>query len=207
MLNVFNTRHGLPAIDREFLKVHKDEVFVPFLQWLGTDYGREFLRTPDRWINAFLSESMSSEAPVVCDDIRYPNEADALRENGFLIVKLVRDEGERQESLLRAGVPADVHSHTSETHLEQIVPDVIIYTDTGVEKLCAAVLWCKHLQQRTRDLYEKQARTPYFVRTGAELMDDIAQVGALVEARRHITVSLISPMYQRMWQTFEDLTS
>jgi hypothetical protein len=206
MINTFNREHGLPEIDRAFLDAHKDEVFVPFLQWLGTEYGRKFLRTPERWINVFLNESYASTFPVVCDDIRFPNEADTLRENGFLIVKLVRDEGERQESLLRSGVPSDVHAHASETELEKIVPDIIVYTDTGVRKLCAAVLWCTSLQTRVAEFYDKQSRQPYFVYTGEQLHDDIKHIAALVQMRSSINVALINPKYKSIWETFQSLT-
>ena len=206
MINTFLTEHGLPTIDRAFLDEHKDEVFVPFLQWLGTDFGRVFLRTPNRWIDAFLTQSYASPVPVVCDDIRFPNEADALRENGFLIVKLVRDEGERQESMLRSGVNVNVQGHASETELEKIVPDIIINTDTGVDKLCAAVLWCTHLQKTVAAFYEKQARVPYFSYTDSQLQDDLIQIHALLDTRKYIHVSLVNPAYVHMWETFEALT-
>lgn len=206
MINTFNEAQGLPLINRAFLDEHKDEVFVPFLQWLGTNYGRKFLRTPDRWINRFLHDSYSSPEPVVCDDIRFPNEADSLRESGFLIVKLVRDEGERQESLRRSGVSADVHSHASETELENIVPDVIIYTDHGVERLCAAVLWCKHLQERVRSFSERRGIAPYFQPTQDDMKAEVAQIYALRKARAGINVELINPMYISVWSAFEVLT-
>ena len=207
MINTFNTRVGLPEIDRQFMADHKDEVFVPFLQWLGTDYGRVFLKTPDRWINAFLDQSYSSVDPVVCDDIRFPNEADALSDNGFLIVRLIRDPSDRLESLLRAGVNPDVHGHASETELSNIKPDLIVRVDGGIDVLNASMLWCVTFQQAVQEFFRMQAQVPYFHYTDVQLAESIELIRSLQESRSLVQIQIEDPVYAHVWNTFEDLTN
>lgn len=51
------------------------------LQTLGTEYGRQCLH-PDVWVHAWLSrtsEALAGGHRVICDDMRFPNELDAVR--------------------------------------------------------------------------------------------------------------------------------
>jgi hypothetical protein len=85
------------------------------------------------WRNVALSRIAEAEAagrPVVVSDVRYPDEADALRDRGFLLVRLVRRQDERSEA----------DSHASEQLPDAIdvdwtvnnggtVPDLLRYAD------------------------------------------------------------------------------
>lgn len=61
------------------------------LQYLGTDLGRNI--DPDIWVHKFESKlrSLSPHLDLVCTDLRFPNEAECLKANGFKIIKIVRD--------------------------------------------------------------------------------------------------------------------
>lgn len=107
-------------------------VFRPLLEWVGVTFGRDYLGTPDRWIRLF-ERRIRGDFNVVCDDMRLPNEADALRKMGFLIVRIVRPEEERQAALRAAGEPDGLMP--SEVDIDRIVPDVTIANDGSVDDL------------------------------------------------------------------------
>lgn len=99
--------------------------FRPLLEWLGTTYVREYLGLPHYWIDTFrdkINDNTRRGIAIVCDDIRFPNEADSLRDT-FLIVRLVRQEIPRQASLVAAGEPAALHI-VSERTLDRIQADL-----------------------------------------------------------------------------------
>lgn len=133
-----------PFMTRELLDKHKDEYFVPLLQWLGTEWARQFLMAPTIWIDAFLASAEAAERPVVCDDCRYLNEANALSEAGFVTVRIKRPEDERQASLNAANA-GGILGHASETELEQIETDLTLnnvdltFLDLGMAHICEMV--------------------------------------------------------------------
>jgi hypothetical protein len=54
------------------------------MQTLGTEWGRDCVR-PDVWLRCWernVKYYLSSDLPVICDDVRYPNEADLIRKLG-----------------------------------------------------------------------------------------------------------------------------
>lgn len=200
MINTFHREEGMPEIDRAYLDAHKDEVFVPFLQWLGSEYGRQFHHTPTRWIDKFLAQSYSSPVPVVCDDVRFPNEADTLRDNGFLIVKIVRNPYARASSLRNAGVSNDVHSHQSETNIELITPDIVISPAESEEAgdLCNHIDWCIKFQQACAELTEMTAYVPYTAAPGYNA-DFTDKADRLVRSAYWHNITLVSPAYNKMF--------
>lgn len=59
-------------------------------QSLGTEWGRNLIH-PDLWVNAWMSKTKQSSCPiVVADDLRFPNEAESVRELNGLIICIVR---------------------------------------------------------------------------------------------------------------------
>jgi hypothetical protein len=78
-------------IDDLFKPTQKERVLPEFgvsprhlMQTLGTEWGRECVR-PDVWLRCWernVDHYLSSHLSVVCDDVRYPNEADLIRELG-----------------------------------------------------------------------------------------------------------------------------
>jgi hypothetical protein len=107
--------------------------FRPLLEWVGTTFGRDYLGTPDRWIRLFEKRLNETDGPVVCDDMRLPNEANELRDMGFTIVKIVRPELDRLEAMLQAGEPAGLMP--SEEFIDQIEPDYVIHNVGSIEYL------------------------------------------------------------------------
>lgn len=82
----------------------------------------------DFWVRATLDRALAVEAsgtPVVVTDVRFPNEADEVRERGGVIVRIVR--------------PGQVSndSHASETALDDYVEDVLIVNDGTLDDLAA----------------------------------------------------------------------
>jgi hypothetical protein len=88
------------------------------LQRIGTDAMRDNVDA-DFWIKTGLRR-LDEGGPWVNDDTRFLNEAQVLRERGFLIIRLVRP-----------GL-GDTGAHPSETEQEQIIPDLVVYNDQRV---------------------------------------------------------------------------
>ena len=59
-----------------------------FLQLIGTEWGRKI--DPDIWVNLAL-KSQPKEGNVFCADVRFKNEFEALKRDGFVLIKLVRN--------------------------------------------------------------------------------------------------------------------
>ena len=71
------------------------------MQLIGTEWGRDLIH-PKLWINAW--KNTLPDCNVVCDDLRFPNELEVLRERDGIIVNIVRP-----------GFEIDM-SHESEAH-------------------------------------------------------------------------------------------
>lgn len=61
------------------------------MQTIGTDWGRDMIG-PDLWVNVWKHkvESYNGIIPVVNDDCRFPNEAEAIRSLGGIVVRIER---------------------------------------------------------------------------------------------------------------------
>ena len=92
------------------IKYHKDR---NFLQLIGTNWGRNI--DPDIWVNLAL-KNKPVEGNIYCCDLRFKNEFVALKKDGWICVKLVRDKV--SENRLNNGEK----NHVSENELD-------IYTD------------------------------------------------------------------------------
>jgi len=60
-----------------------------FLQWIGTDWARE--KDNNIWINLALKSIENIEGNIYCSDVRFINEFKALKENGFIVIKIERN--------------------------------------------------------------------------------------------------------------------
>ncbi len=105
----------------------KDEVdprygFTPrfVLQFLGTEVGRGIHEMTWIWVweRNFLGYTLSDEN-IVVDDMRFPNEAEAIRKLGGKILRVHK-----------WGAPANLDSHSSENP-DLIVPDYEIGAHVG----------------------------------------------------------------------------
>lgn len=61
------------------------------MQTIGTEWGRDLI-SPDLWIRAWQAAlaKVPADVPVVVDDCRFPNEADAVIAAGGLVVRIER---------------------------------------------------------------------------------------------------------------------
>jgi hypothetical protein len=70
------------------------------MQTLGTEWGRDLI-SPTIWIDAWkfkVQTMLESGFSVVCDDLRFPNEMDAVLELGGRLVKVTRPTAEAVEA-------------------------------------------------------------------------------------------------------------
>ncbi len=94
------------------------------MQTLGTEWGRELIG-PDLWVDAWRARVDALRAPVVADDVRFPNEVAAIRALGGAVVRVDRP-----------GVRA-VNDHVSE-HLA-LGDAVRLVNDGSILNLASAV--------------------------------------------------------------------
>ena len=80
------------------------------MQWYGTDYRRN--QDPEYWTNAmrkYLRKMANAAGVVIIDDVRFPNEAELVREFGGLMYR-IEPHGRWQ--------PGPHAGHASETALD-----------------------------------------------------------------------------------------
>lgn len=89
----------------------------PLVRSLMRNFGTEVRRyhDPDYWVNAWARKIEKCTAPIVfVDDVRFMNEAGSVKNHGGILIKIVSDKP----------VPED--AHTSESEMDQIVPDKVV---------------------------------------------------------------------------------
>lgn len=81
------------------------------MQSLGTEWGRNLI-AEDLWIRAWQAAvaAVPAGVPVVVDDARFPNEGEALRAIGAIVVRIIRPRDVDSASAATA-------SHVSEQHM------------------------------------------------------------------------------------------
>ncbi len=85
-----------------------------FLQWVGTDWARE--KDPDVWIKLTIQESEKiADKNIYCSDVRFLNEFQALKKNGWILIKINRPEN---NSDIRIGTGSSLH--ISENMLDKV---------------------------------------------------------------------------------------
>ena len=95
------------------------------MQSLGTEWGREHV-SPGIWVNLCIDKALRCQNAVI-SDVRFPNEAEAIRKAGGKIVKI-----------FRRGTDAS-DSHPSEA-IDLIQPDMAIYNNWSVKDLHEAIV-------------------------------------------------------------------
>lgn len=102
------------------------------MQSLGTEWGRKLIH-PDLWMNAWkLQVSHTSTPIVVADDLRFMNEAAAVRSFGGIVIRVRRSAVEKIDETLHPSarwwdIPTDaeVHNDGDVDHLERQVGRVL----------------------------------------------------------------------------------
>lgn|GEM_PF-98824 len=90
------------------------------LQRMGTEVGRD-LFGDSFWVDQTMRDVDASGTPVVITDVRFPNEVQAIRERGGIVVRIERD-----------GLPED--AHPSEHALDDYTFDVVIQNEGTVDE-------------------------------------------------------------------------
>ncbi|MYT31724.1 MULTISPECIES: hypothetical protein [unclassified Streptomyces] len=99
-----------------------------YLQRLGTEAGRQVLGE-DVWVNALFRDYETWTNPTVISDVRFPNEAGAIRKRGGLVVEIRRP----SQALIENS------NHVSENALAGWDFDVTILNTGTVEGFRASV--------------------------------------------------------------------
>lgn len=112
----------------------KDRVL---LQMLGSEIRNMKV---DAWAN-FVMKRINAEAPlrVVIDDMRYLNEADILKENGFVLIKLYTPAFLVKKRHI-AGFNQQTNAHPSEVEIDAIDIDYAIDTSGTLEQAYRKVM-------------------------------------------------------------------
>lgn len=95
------------------------------MQTLGTEWGRKI--NPDAWLNVWRSQ-LPASGLVVVPDVRFENEAAAIRGLGGILIHVTRP------------VTADmlaVPAHASEAGIKRQKGDTVLHNDRGIEKVAA----------------------------------------------------------------------
>lgn len=117
------------GVPEEYIYGDKKEEIIPFLgvtgrflmQSLGTDWGRNIVGR-SIWVNMFLF-NLKEDDNVIVDDVRFPNEADALRKAGFTLIRINRPSLEHQDT------------HESERYVNVLCVDADVCNDSSLENL------------------------------------------------------------------------
>ncbi len=104
------------------------------LQLIGTEFGRKLL-SEDIWIESLKVRNSNNN--VVISDVRYKNEADAIKKNGGILIKVIREEPSYIKDILLNNITSmdelekfmkdkypEVHS--SDYNISLLKPDYII---------------------------------------------------------------------------------
>jgi len=125
--------------DIEWLGVDRRTLY----QTLGTGWGRDMIHE-DLWI-AYLARRLERDRPraVVVSDVRFPNEAEFIRSNGGLLLRIAMPEEEsRAEREARIGADLEVGGipgHESESFVDGISCHATLKNSGTVEALQAAL--------------------------------------------------------------------
>lgn len=108
---------------------------------IGTEWGRELI-SQDLWANTW-ARGIADDESVMNDSVRFPNEAQAIRKLGGIVIMIKRP-GTKPARFKWGKVGEFLHDrfglmwgvHDSE-RIDRIKPDFIIHNDSSVEQLYA----------------------------------------------------------------------
>jgi len=120
-----------PETTPDFLEGHLKEIPTDYLagrspryamQTLGTEWGRGLI-SQNFWVDTAMKQIVPGDGDIIFDDVRFPNEALAIRRAGGVVVNVVR--------------PAldPVEAHASEEALADFAFNYVIYNDSMMNKL------------------------------------------------------------------------
>jgi hypothetical protein len=102
------------------------------MQTLGTEWGRQCIH-PNVWTDAWVRRvaDIPTDMCVVADDVRFPNEIEAVRSVGGMIWRIDRP---------GITIAPEVLNHLSEGGLHDVEPDVVIANDGTDRELLEKVM-------------------------------------------------------------------
>jgi hypothetical protein len=113
----------IPEVGWDYAKERLPEV-RRLLQRLGTESIREYYGD-DIWVNRGLKSAAAVNGPVVITDVRFPNEADAIKRAGGVLIRITRPDRDTSRDA----------SHASETHIDTLPVDMVIANDAEIKDL------------------------------------------------------------------------
>ncbi len=96
------------------------------MQTLGTEWGRLCLDR-DLWVNIGIAKAKQYDKAVITD-VRFPNEAEAIKEQGGIIIRVLRETSDKAKD-----------EHASEM-IDNIVPDYFVDNNAGLQDLKTEIL-------------------------------------------------------------------
>lgn len=97
------------------------------MQTLGTEWGRGI--NPDLWADLTISKASKAAGKVIIDDMRFPNEFEAVKAAGGITIMVTRP-----------GVVRPANCHPSEGQLDNHPFDYHVVNDGTVDKLTTQVI-------------------------------------------------------------------
>lgn len=101
---------------------------VPEVRRILEAFGTDSIRTLDEgfWVRMAVEKIQATDGPVVVTDVRFPNEADKIRELGGIVVRIIRPSQEPTG-------PA----HRCETSLDEYREDMTFYNASTLDDFTA----------------------------------------------------------------------
>ena len=110
------------------------------LQLLGTEAGREIIH-PNIWVNALFGD-YDKDSNWVITDVRFPNEAQAIKDRGGVVIRVERKPFNRaggMEGNKQFSEQIKEDTHLSETALDDYDFDYVIENDGSIKDLVEKV--------------------------------------------------------------------
>lgn len=146
----------------------KKETYRKYLQFIGTDIGRNIIGE-NVWCNAIFDEYAASD-DVVIDDIRFRNELEIFNDKSFdtLVIRIKR-------------IGENNYDHISEKELEELPYDELIINDgdlkelyKAVDDIMAARVLNKSADQSTHDI--ENTIDPHNTKVSGENIENLIEI-------------------------------
>ena len=110
----------------EYLEAYCGDADKPTFRAFLQHFGSEVMRgiNDSIWIDCTLGNECGN---VIVSDVRFTNEAKAIKDRGGIVIKVVRDSVEAKDK------------HQSETHIDDIQEDYTLFNNTTLEELAEYV--------------------------------------------------------------------
>ena len=114
----FKEKRLVPSYLQPYCGDAKRPTYRAFLQHFGSELMRSV--NDSIWIDCTLANAPLN---LIVSDVRFPNEAKAIKEKGGIIIKVERNDSTSNDT------------HCSETSIDDIQADYIIHNDSTLENL------------------------------------------------------------------------